>query len=183
MAEGRPILSGKSDHQKIGYIEGTDAFDSLGNKRCKYNPSTGNLLELDSGRTIGHVSLAGYFVGSSWIAEELFPQPIARNLPTTSPDKPGAADSTGLVISPDNAMTVEPIAPAISPDEAVTADLVASVTSSDKAVTVEFTALVTSPDAGREWPGCVSNFNRPGDDANDPIREAIEHERAITERD
>ena len=36
MAEGRPILSGKSDHQKIGYIEGTDAFDSLGNKRCKY---------------------------------------------------------------------------------------------------------------------------------------------------
>ena len=80
MAEGRPILSGKSDHQKIGYIEGTDAFDSLGNKRCKYNPSTGNLLELDSGRTIGHVSLAGYFVGSSWIAEELFPQHIAQNL-------------------------------------------------------------------------------------------------------
>ena len=146
MAEGRPILSGKSDHQKIGYIEGTDAFDSLGNKRCKYNASTGNLLELDSGRTIGHVSLAGYFVGSSWIAEELFPQPIARNLPTTSPDKPGAADSTGLVISPDNAMTVEPIAPAISPDEAVTADLVAPVRSFDKVVTVEFTALVTSPD-------------------------------------
>ena len=79
MAEGRPILSGKNDHQKIGYIEGTDAFDSLGNKRCKYNPSTGNLLELDSGRTIGHVSLAGYFVGSSWIAEELFPQHIAQN--------------------------------------------------------------------------------------------------------
>ena len=142
MAKGRPILSGKIDHQKIGYIEGTEAFDSLGNKRCKYNPSTGNLLELDSGRTIGHVSLAGYFVGSSWIAEELFPQLIAQNSPTTSPDKPGAADSTGLVISPDKAMTVEPI----SPDEAVTADLAASVTSSDKAVTLEFTALVTSPD-------------------------------------
>ena len=146
MAEGRPILSGKIDHQKIGYIEGTEAFDSLGNKRCKYNPSTGNLLELDSGRTIGHVSLAGYFVGSSWIAEELFPQHIAQNSPTTSLDKPGAADSTGLVISPDKAMTVEPIALVVSPDEAVTADLLASVSSSDEAVTVEFTALVTSPD-------------------------------------
>ena len=146
MAEGRPILSGKIDHQKIGYIEGTEAFDSLGNKRCKYNPSTGNLLELDSGRTIGHVSLAGYFVGSSWIAEELFPQPIAQNSPTTSPVKPGAADSAGLVISADEATTAEPIALVISPDEAVTADLVASVTSSDKGMTVEFTALVTSPD-------------------------------------
>ena len=146
MAECRPILSGKIDHQKIGYIEGAAAFDSLGNKRCKYNPSTGNLLDLDSGRTIGHVSLAGYFVGSSWIAEELFPQTIAQNSPTTSPDQPGAADSTGLVISPDKAMTVQSIALVISPDAAVTADLVPSVTSSDKVVPDEFTALVTSPD-------------------------------------
>ena len=84
MAECRPILSGKIDHQKIGYIEGTAAHDLLGNKRCKYNLSTGNLLELDSGRTIGHVSLSGYFVGSSWIAEELFP--LAQNSGvTTSP--------------------------------------------------------------------------------------------------
>jgi hypothetical protein len=90
MAENRPILSSKNDQQKIGYIEGADAFDSLGNKRCKYNPSTGNLVEPDGGRTVGHVSLAGYFVGSSWIAEELFPQPIAENSATTSPDKPGA---------------------------------------------------------------------------------------------
>ena len=146
MAECRPILSGKIDHQKIGYIEGTAAFDSLGNRRCKYNPSTGNLLELDSGRTIGHVSLAGYFVGLSWIAEELFPQHVAQNSPTTSPEKPGAADSTGLVISPNKAMTVQSIALVISSDEAVTADLVPSVTSSDKVVTDEFTALVTSPD-------------------------------------
>jgi hypothetical protein len=135
MAESRLILSGKSDHQKIGYIEGTDAFDSLGNKRCKYNPSTGNLLELDSGRTIGHVSLAGYFVGTSWIAEELFP---------LSPDKPGAADSAALVIPPDAPMTVEPVA--LVTDEAVTADLVPSAISSDNVVTVEFTALATSPD-------------------------------------
>ena len=142
MAEGRPILSGKSDHQKIGYIEDTDAFDSLGNKRCKYNPSTGNLLELDSGRTIGHVSLAGYFVGLSWIAEELFP--LAQNSATTSPDKPGAADSAALVFPPDAPMTVEPVA--LVTDEAVTADLVPSAISYDNLVTVEFTALATSPD-------------------------------------
>jgi hypothetical protein len=142
MAEGRPILSGKSDHQKIGYIEGTDAFDSLGNKRCKYNPSTGNLLELDSGRTIGHVSLAGYFVGSSWIAEELFP--LAQNLATTSPAKPGAGDFAALVIPPDAPMTVEPVA--LVTDEAVTADLVPSAISSDNVVTVGFTALATSLD-------------------------------------
>ena len=142
MAEGRRILSGKRDHQKIGYIEGTDAFDSLGNKRCKYNPSTGNLLELDSGRTIGHVSLAGYFVGSSWIAEELFP--LAQNLATTSPEKPGAADFAALVIPPDAPMTVEPVA--LVTDEAVTADLVPSAISSDNVVTVGFTALATSPD-------------------------------------
>jgi hypothetical protein len=51
MAEPSPIFSAKIDNQKIGYIGGTEAFDLLGNKRCNYNPSTGNLLELDSGRT------------------------------------------------------------------------------------------------------------------------------------
>ena len=142
MAECRPILSGKIDHQKIGYIEGTAAHDLLGNKRCKYNLSTGNLLELDSGRTIGHVSLAGYFVGSSWIAEELFP--LAQNVATTSPDKPGAADFAALVIPPDAPMTVEPVA--LVTDEAVTADMVPSAISSDNVVTVELTALATSPD-------------------------------------
>ena len=91
MAERSPIFSAKIDNQKIGYIEGAEAFDLLGDKRCTYNPSTGNLLELDSGRTIGHVSLAGYFVGSSWLADELFPQPAAKDSPTTLPDKPGSA--------------------------------------------------------------------------------------------
>ena len=139
MAERSPIFSAKIDHRKIGYIKGREAFDLLGCKRCNYNPNTGNLLELDSGRTIGHVSLAGYFVGSSWIAGELFPQLVAKNSPTTSPDQPGTADSTGLVISPDKAVTVESITLVISPDEAVTADPIASVTSSDKEVSVQFT--------------------------------------------
>jgi hypothetical protein len=146
MAEPSPIFSAKID-QKIGYIGGTEAFDLLGNKRCNYNPSTGNLLELDSGRTIGHVSLTGYFVGSSWLADELFPQPAAKDSPTTLPDKPGPADSTGLVTSPHKAaVTVECIALVISPDEAVPTEPIASVSPSDKAVALEFTSLVTSPD-------------------------------------
>jgi hypothetical protein len=59
MAERSPIFSAKNDNQRIGYIENTEAFDLLGNKRCNYNPNTGNLLELGNGKTIGHVSLAG----------------------------------------------------------------------------------------------------------------------------
>jgi hypothetical protein len=145
MAERSPIFSAKVDNQRIGYIEGGEAFDLLGNKRCNYNQSTGNLLELGRGKTIGHVSLAGYFVGSSWIADELFPQLVAKNSPTTPPDEPSAAGSTGLVTLPDKVVTVQCIALVISPDEAVTADPTASVTSPDRGVSVG-TALVTSPD-------------------------------------
>ena len=147
MADLSPIFSAKIDHQKIGYIGGTEAFDLLGNKRCNYNPSTGNLLELDSGRTIGHVSLAGYFVGSSWIAGELFPQLVAKNSPTTSSDKSSTADSTELVvISPDKVVTVECIAVVISPDEAFTANSIASATSLDEAVATDPIASATSLD-------------------------------------
>jgi hypothetical protein len=145
MTERSPIYCAKIDNQRIGYVEGMEAFDLLGNKRCNYNPSTGNLLELDSGRTIGHVSLKGYFVGSSWIADELFRRPVAGNSPTTSPDKAGKADSPGSVTSPDKVSTVKFISLVISPDEPVTADATGSVTSSDKAVTVE-PASATSPD-------------------------------------
>jgi hypothetical protein len=148
MAELNPIFSTKIDNQKIGYIGGLEAFDLLGNKRCNYNPSTGNLLELGSGRTIGHVSLAGYFVGSSWIADELFPQPCAKTAATTSPDKPSAADSTCLVPSPDNAITVEFTALVTSPDKPVTTDPIASATSFDEANT----AASTAPNASSHEP-------------------------------
>jgi hypothetical protein len=143
MAERSPIFSTKIDNQRIGYIEGRGAFDLLGNKRCNYNQSTGNLLELDSGRTIGHVSLAGYFVGSSWIADELFPQPVAKGSPTASLDKPCVADypgtadapskgaSAGLATSPDEAVTVECTALVISLAEAVAAAPISSTASSD----------------------------------------------------
>ena len=74
MVERGPIYSVKHRSLKIGYIEGAEAFDLSGNKRCNYNQKTGNLLDFDSGKVIGHVSLASFFVGSSGIADELFPQ-------------------------------------------------------------------------------------------------------------
>ena len=46
MVERSPIYSAKHRSLKIGYIEGAEAFDLSGNKRCNYNPKTGNLLEL-----------------------------------------------------------------------------------------------------------------------------------------
>jgi hypothetical protein len=42
---------------QIGYIEADRAFDLTGKERCKYARATGNLSELDSEKTIGHVSL------------------------------------------------------------------------------------------------------------------------------
>jgi hypothetical protein len=102
MAERSPIFSAKNNNQKIGYIEGGEAFDLLGNKRCNYSPNTGNLLDLDRGRIIGHVSLAGYFIGASWIANELFPQPDGGTKePLTSSREPASPDPTEAPLSSD----------------------------------------------------------------------------------
>ena len=57
MGERNPIF-GKGRTQ-IGYIEGGEAFDLSGRKRCNYSKKTGN----DSRKTVGQVSLAGKFVG------------------------------------------------------------------------------------------------------------------------
>jgi hypothetical protein len=84
MAERIPIYSAKCKNVKIGYIEGDAAFDLNGNMRCYYNSNNGHLLEFESSRIVGHVSLAGYFVGSSWIANELFPKPHPKLVPATA---------------------------------------------------------------------------------------------------
>jgi hypothetical protein len=47
----------KGDRQRIGHIEGNEAFDLSGEKRCNYNPATGNLCDPNSGKIIGHVTL------------------------------------------------------------------------------------------------------------------------------
>jgi hypothetical protein len=71
MGERNPIF-GKGRTQ-IGYVEGGEAFDLSGRKRCNYSKETGNLFD-DSRQTVGHVSLAGKFVGVASVADKLFPK-------------------------------------------------------------------------------------------------------------
>ena len=101
MVERSPIYSAKHRSLKIGYIEGGKAFDLSGNKRCNYNPETGNLLEFDSGKVIGHVSLASFFVGSSWIADELFQQFDTNASPLTPASKIAGGGLTETPLSSD----------------------------------------------------------------------------------
>jgi hypothetical protein len=101
MVERSPIYSAKHRSLKIGYIEGGEAFDLSGNKRCNYNPKTGNLLEFDSGKVIGHVSLANFFVGSSWIADELFLQFDTNESPLTPASEMAAGGLTEALVSSD----------------------------------------------------------------------------------
>ena len=75
MVERSPIFSAKQNNQRIGYIEGDAAFDLLGRRRANYSAKSGNLRALNSGRIVGYVSLQGKFVGASWLADELFPNP------------------------------------------------------------------------------------------------------------
>jgi hypothetical protein len=92
MAERRPIFVNKGSLPQIGYIEDNEAFDLSGRRRCSYNAESGNLCDFDTGKIVGHVSLAGFFVGASWIADELFGQhapvkddlPAAAEMPTAS---------------------------------------------------------------------------------------------------
>jgi hypothetical protein len=101
MVERSPIYSAKHRSLKIGYIEGGKAFDLSGNKRCNYNPKTGNLLEFDGGKIIGHVSLASFFVGSSWIADELFRQFDTNASPSTPASKTTVGGLTETLLSGD----------------------------------------------------------------------------------
>jgi hypothetical protein len=157
MAERSPIFSAKIDNQRIGYIEHTAAFDLLGNKRCNYNPNTGNLLELESGRTIGHISLAGHFVGVSRIADELFPQPDAITPPVTPPDgatSDSAEPSFHWAIAKDpGALSTSPkaaegqVVPATSRDEPVMAvDPITLIDSSRETTDTRSTSLARSLD-------------------------------------
>ena len=72
MAERRPVFSTKDHRAQFGYVEADEAFDLSGRLRCTYNAATGNLHDTITGKIVGHVSLAGNFVGSSWMAHDLF---------------------------------------------------------------------------------------------------------------
>jgi hypothetical protein len=73
MAEHSPIYSAKTG-QQIGHVEGDQAFDLFGRPCAMYNMDTGLLYDLNSETPVGYVSLTNIFVGSSWIAEKLFPK-------------------------------------------------------------------------------------------------------------
>jgi hypothetical protein len=78
MKERRPITSVKRAGQRIGYIEGDQAFDLFARPCASYDDGTGLLRNLNTQVIVGYVSLKGSFVGSSLVAEELFPAP-SRN--------------------------------------------------------------------------------------------------------
>jgi hypothetical protein len=79
MAERRLIFNAKGF--QLGYIEGDAVFDLTGRQRCSYTGATGNLGDLDSGKILGHISLNGTFVGTSWLAEDLFGKPSGEAHP------------------------------------------------------------------------------------------------------
>jgi hypothetical protein len=93
MAERNPIFKAKTDNQIIAYIEDTEVFDLMGTKRCNYNPITGNLVELNGRRIIGHVSLTGYFIGLSSMADDLFSGRTECRATVLLPNQSNAASS------------------------------------------------------------------------------------------
>ena len=93
MAERKPIFVNKGSLTQIAYIDGNEAFDLSGIRRCIYNAETGNLYEFDTEKIIGHVSLQGMFVGASWIAAELFGQHAAGKGDLPSPPEMPPASS------------------------------------------------------------------------------------------
>ena len=74
MEERSSIFSARGDGELIGYIEGAEAFNVSGQRRCRYDGQTGNLRDVGTGEIVGHVSLEGRFVGLSWRADRLFRQ-------------------------------------------------------------------------------------------------------------
>ena len=79
MAEHRPIYSAQAAGQQIGYIEDDEAFDLFDSACAVYESNTGLLRDPRNNAVVGYVSLADIFVGSSWMAQELFSKtrPIA----------------------------------------------------------------------------------------------------------
>ena len=73
-ARRNPIFSAKKVGQRIGYIEGNLAFDLLGRRRAAYDCETGLLRDPVAEVTLGYITLKGIFVGSSSLADELFPK-------------------------------------------------------------------------------------------------------------
>ena len=72
MTERHPIYSGLATGQPIGYIEDDQAFDLFDRPCATYEGNTGLLRHPKNNAVVGYVSLSYIFVGSSWMAQELF---------------------------------------------------------------------------------------------------------------
>jgi hypothetical protein len=72
MAERRPVYSGQAAKRQIGYIKDDEAFDLFDRRRAVYEENTGLLRDPKSNAVVGYVSFSDIFVGSSWMAQELF---------------------------------------------------------------------------------------------------------------
>ncbi len=88
------IFSAGGDGERIGYIEGAEAFNVSGQRRCRYDGQTGNLRDLRNGEIVGHVSLKGRFVGLSWRADKLFRQ-FDDDLDGAVPQEEGCPNGVG----------------------------------------------------------------------------------------
>jgi hypothetical protein len=96
MAERRPIYSAQATGQQIGYIEDDEAFDLLDRPCAIYDSNTGLLRNPKNNAVVGYVTLADIFVGSSWMAQELFSKtgPVT---PQANLEEQGDEDSEAAV--------------------------------------------------------------------------------------
>jgi hypothetical protein len=85
MPDRSTIYSARTAGQQIGYIEDDKAFDLFGRPCALYNREPGLLRDPNNEAPVGYVSLTNIFVGSFWIAEELFPKTERVLAPQASP--------------------------------------------------------------------------------------------------
>jgi hypothetical protein len=96
MAERHPIYSAQAVGQQIGYIEDDEAFDLFDRACAAYESNTGLLRDPKHKAVVGYVSLTDIFVGSSWMAQQLFFK--AESVTSqVSPEEPGDDDSNAAV--------------------------------------------------------------------------------------
>jgi hypothetical protein len=110
MAERRPIYSAQATGQQIGYIEDDEAFDLFDRPCAIYDSNTGLLRNSKNNAVVGYVTLADIFVGSSWMAQELFSKtgPVT---PQANLEEQGDEDSEAAVCGAEdgNAQNVDTV--------------------------------------------------------------------------
>jgi hypothetical protein len=125
MAERHPIYSAHAVGQQIGYIEDDQAFDRFDRACAVYESNTGLLRDPKHKAVVGYVSLTDVFVGSSWMAQQLFfkAEPVTSQL---SPEEPGDDDSNATVCEAGDKNAEKAgvaFAPAPPPDHAAKSEL------------------------------------------------------------